>query len=188
MTSIDNVHKRGRGRPKGSGAIDDHNNLGRIAALIAEDPSLKPWSAIKQVCGPTNESIIRRLYRKWNQEGEVLIAKENDRIQQTAVRHTPPSSGMKGPSGSGSPLAELEPEETTWVKALREAQNSPRMARVRDIQNSPAMRQHLELMKTIQKLEDSPWMRAVREAQNSPATKAAREFERNIAIAKKFGF
>lgn len=55
-----------RGRPKGSG-LDDSGQLMAIAALIANDPDLKPTTAIKSL-GVSDPSTIRRLrdkYRKF---------------------------------------------------------------------------------------------------------------------------
>lgn len=53
-----------RGRPKGSG-IDDIEHLHRIAALIADNPDMKPTTAIKAI-GITDPSIIRRLRDKFH--------------------------------------------------------------------------------------------------------------------------
>ncbi len=58
-----------RGRPKGSG-IDDSQWIGAIANMIAENPDLKPTTAIKAL-GIENPSVIRRLRDKYRaQEGD----------------------------------------------------------------------------------------------------------------------
>lgn len=54
--------KSRRGRPKGTG-IDDTSRLLAIAALLAENPDLKPTTAIKSI-GITDPSAIRRLRDK----------------------------------------------------------------------------------------------------------------------------
>jgi len=61
--------KKRRGRPKGTG-IDDRVPLLRIAALMAENPGLKPTTAIRRL-GITEPSVIRRLrdkYKVFSQE------------------------------------------------------------------------------------------------------------------------
>lgn len=53
-----------RGRPKGSG-IDDQKFLEKMAAMIAENPELKPTTAIKSL-GVTDPSAVRRLRDKFH--------------------------------------------------------------------------------------------------------------------------
>lgn len=53
---------RRRGRPKGTG-IDDTTLLRQITSLMANDPALKPTTAIKKI-GIDNPSIVRRLREK----------------------------------------------------------------------------------------------------------------------------
>lgn len=57
--------KARRGRPKGTG-IDDKTRLETIARLLADDPSLKPTTAIKSI-GITDPSAIRRLRDKFHE-------------------------------------------------------------------------------------------------------------------------
>ena len=61
-----------RGRPKGTG-IDDSSRLRQIAALIAENPELRPTTAIKNI-GIFDPSIIRRLRDKFNSNKEQLLS------------------------------------------------------------------------------------------------------------------
>lgn len=56
--------KRRRGRPKGSG-IDDNARLLQVAALLRDDPDLKPTTAIRAL-GVKDPSAIRRLRDKFN--------------------------------------------------------------------------------------------------------------------------
>lgn len=61
--------KTRRGRPRGTG-IDDSAQLLQIAALMAEDPDLKPTTAIRRL-GISEPSVIRRLrdkYKLFSQE------------------------------------------------------------------------------------------------------------------------
>lgn len=67
---MDSQHSR-RGRPKGTG-IDDTRRLREIAAMIADDPDLKPTTAIKNI-GITDPSSIRRIRDKFNGEKEALL-------------------------------------------------------------------------------------------------------------------
>ena len=53
-----------RGRPKGSG-IDDGARLRQLAALLRDDPDLKPTTAIRAL-GVKDPSAIRRLRDKFN--------------------------------------------------------------------------------------------------------------------------
>lgn len=52
-----------RGRPKGSG-LDDSGHISAIAAVIAQNPDLKPTTAIKSL-GISDPSTIRRLRDKY---------------------------------------------------------------------------------------------------------------------------
>jgi hypothetical protein len=60
-----------RGRPKGSG-IDDRNRLRQIAVLLAENPHLRPTTAIRRL-GEEDPSVIRRLRDKFHAlQGELM--------------------------------------------------------------------------------------------------------------------
>jgi hypothetical protein len=56
--------KRNRGRPKGSG-LDDRALLRSVIELVAQNPELKPTTAIKAV-GITDPSAIRRIRDKYH--------------------------------------------------------------------------------------------------------------------------
>lgn len=71
--------KRPRGRPRGTGK-DDTPLLRQVAALMADDSSLKKTTAIKRVLVRTDllpgemlETVVRRLQHKWNVEGPALL-------------------------------------------------------------------------------------------------------------------
>lgn len=67
-------HKARRGRPKGS-EIDDSGQLRAIAALMRDDPDLKPTTAIRSL-GISDPSTIRRLRDKFNSRRDTLLAPE----------------------------------------------------------------------------------------------------------------
>ena len=70
-----------RGRPKGSG-LDDSGQLVAIAALIAQNPDLKPTTAIKSL-GVSDPSTIRRLrdkYRKFQNTAEITTSETNTKL------------------------------------------------------------------------------------------------------------
>lgn len=57
-----------RGRP----TKDDDADLKRVAALLATGSAKTPRSAIRQIVN--GEAAVRRLQRKWGDEGAVLLA------------------------------------------------------------------------------------------------------------------
>ncbi|MBU1209862.1 MAG: hypothetical protein KJ587_01135 [Alphaproteobacteria bacterium] len=75
-------NKTRKGRPKGSG-IDDSRRLREIAAMIIEDPELRPTTAIRNtgICDP---STIRRLRDKFNSEKAQLFQElgSQDRLEK----------------------------------------------------------------------------------------------------------
>lgn len=77
-----------RGRPKGSG-IDDRQKLDAIARLIAENPALKPTTAIRSL-GVSDPSVIRRLRDKFNAVRADLI-----HDIERAVAGAPPAAASR---------------------------------------------------------------------------------------------
>lgn len=61
-----------RGRPKGTG-IDDGDRLAAIARLLADNPEMRPTTAIKAI-GVSDPSIIRRLRDKYAEVAKSLAA------------------------------------------------------------------------------------------------------------------
>lgn len=90
-----------RGRPKGSG-LDDHGQLVAIAALIDQDPELKPTTAIKSL-GISDPSTIRRLrdkYRKFENSAKPAnpdIKREFDRQPNASVKPTEHAKNLEMP-------------------------------------------------------------------------------------------
>lgn len=89
-----------RGRPKGTG-IDDGDRLAAIARLIADNPEMRPTTAIKAI-GVSDPSIIRRLRDKYAQVAKSLAA-EMARPQATVEIAAPKLS-----ANSGLPPVEIE--------------------------------------------------------------------------------
>jgi hypothetical protein len=70
-----------RGRPKGTG-IDDRPRLREIAALIAQQPEMRPTTAIKML-GENDPSVIRRLRDKFHALQSELMTD----IRRAAAEH-----------------------------------------------------------------------------------------------------
>jgi hypothetical protein len=76
--------KRARGRPRGSGKPDG-STLRQVGELLAEDPKLRPTTAIKRLIGIKNNSDIRRLQVKWRAEGKTLLSQAKERRERRPV-------------------------------------------------------------------------------------------------------
>ena len=75
--------KSSRGRPKGTG-LNDAAQLRAIAGLIAQNPDLRPTTAIKTL-GITDPSVIRRLRDKYAQAETTLNAELGPRASVNAA-------------------------------------------------------------------------------------------------------
>lgn len=75
--------KTRRGRPKGTG-IDDLAPLLQIAALMADNPDLKPTTAIRRL-GITEPSVIRRLRDKFKVFCVEQLARNGHRAAQARL-------------------------------------------------------------------------------------------------------
>jgi len=95
-----------RGRPKGTG-VDDAGHLAAIAKALADNPGMKPTTAIKAL-GITNPSVVRRL---------------RDKYRQQHRSHQPPQTAV----AAGS--VESAPRPTSNVVALRVHAGSARRGR-----------------------------------------------------------
>lgn len=90
------LSKSSRGRPKGSG-IDDQSRLRDIAALIDQDPNLKPTTAIRAI-GVTDPSAIRRLRDKFNQFRADVIDTEPEQVEAATTKtHVEPQREVQAP-------------------------------------------------------------------------------------------
>lgn len=80
---------RGRGRPIGTGKRDDRRILLEVAKLLRTDGKLKPTTAIRQLLGDDNPSVIRRLQVKWKRDQSVFLdeARHMEIDQYDPVRH-----------------------------------------------------------------------------------------------------
>lgn len=111
-----------RGRP----AIDDTSYLMQIANLLAEGKATTPRSAIQRVVG-SDDSVIRRLQRKWRKDGKIYLASAKKRHQEQQTQR----SSMASVLGLGMPV-----EQTVTGMMARESIH-------RQIAESAALRQEL---------------------------------------------
>jgi hypothetical protein len=149
--------KRGRGRPRGTGK-PDQAMLRQIASLLAEDPSLKPTTAIKRSIGTKNPSHIRRLQVKWKSEGSRLLADALRRQEKRRVNAA--TLSMRG----------LHPMWTTWgIKPWHEMRaldaRKPWHDAIEAGKLSPVMQAAIGMMK--------PWHGAIEARKLSPVMQAA---------------
>jgi hypothetical protein len=92
------VHRR-RGRPAGSTpyAAEDTATLSQVADLLWQTPGLSRTAAIKQITGkPNDDSLIRRLRKKLNQDWVQLMREAQIRAQMATVEidgHPAPTLG-----------------------------------------------------------------------------------------------
>ena len=95
--------KKARGRPKGSG-LDDSVHLDAIATLIADNPDLKPTTAIKKL-GITDPSAVRRLRDKYRAKGGPARPPRGVQAPvQSALRSTPPKASRVARDGAAPGL------------------------------------------------------------------------------------
>lgn len=87
---MNEISKRGRGRPRGTGKMEDRRILLEVARLICADGTLKPTTAIRRLIGDDNPSAIRRLQVKWKNDKTVLLdeAGHMEIEQYDPMRHT----------------------------------------------------------------------------------------------------
>ncbi len=114
--------KKTRGRPKGSG-LDDSSHLDAIAKLIAEDPDLKPTTAIKKL-GITDPSAVRRLRDKYRTRGgparlRGVQAPVQSALRSTAPKTSPVSRDGAAPGLTASSRRRQKRRETPRVDSLR---------------------------------------------------------------------
>ena len=102
-----------RGRPKGSG-IDDRQQLGAIARLIASNPDLKPTTAIRAI-GVSDPSVIRRLRDKFNVVRTELMQELQDTAAgiDAAKLVGPAEAGPDSPVKKSAPKGRLRPHTST---------------------------------------------------------------------------
>lgn len=74
------MSKRKPGRPKGSSSknFDDEKFLSKVTDILIKGGAKSPTSAIKQVIGDDQASDLRRLQRKWTDEGDAYIRKAQE--------------------------------------------------------------------------------------------------------------
>lgn len=82
-----------RGRPKGTG-LNDRATLRAIAAVIGENPKLRPTTAIKSL-GINNPSVIRRLRDKFHAARAELMAEAVAAPTAIATAFPVPAGAMR---------------------------------------------------------------------------------------------
>lgn len=82
-------NKRPRGRPAGSGGINDEPILERMADRIVRDPRLKHTTVYKELDGEWTQTSIRRIQVKWKAlKARHLAAAEARRAARLAERRS----------------------------------------------------------------------------------------------------
>lgn len=105
--------KRQRGRPHGSGKVDDHY-LNRVADLMVANNTMRVTTAIRQVIykrgnidkETSDDSLVRRLQSKWKVGKEAFLAHASERARtrvcsQTAQTHA--ATGFVAAIAAGMP-------------------------------------------------------------------------------------
>lgn len=102
--------EKSRGRPKGSG-IDDTPALKKIARLLANDPDLKPTTAIRKL-GYTNPSTIRRLRDKLKSHLKTKVSK--DGLSSSKKQNPPTERSTEQRNGTSAPTEQpVQPDDRT---------------------------------------------------------------------------
>jgi hypothetical protein len=110
-----NIAKRGRGRPLGTGKLDEPV-LHKVADLHVADSSLKPTTAMKQILrtssdwGATYETMLRRWQVKWKADSATFLESARERAKPAVTAPPAPPSHV-------SPRVSKPPRST--VSALR---------------------------------------------------------------------
>lgn len=132
-----------RGRPRGTG-IDDSGRLREIAAMIAEDPELKPTTAIKNI-GVSDPSTIRRLRDKFNSKKEFLLRELepcNRQEPQVRVSHSRDSAEARTVplKHSREPSRSEEVQKATKEKSEQDCEEESRKSPFLEITPNEVMR------------------------------------------------
>ncbi len=121
-------HKRGRGRPKGASrhADTDWGLLQTVAEAIALDPTLKATTAIRNR-GVTDEAALRRLQRRWKEDGDKLLRQAGRSKPHAGDRAAPrPKVVAKKPPVHAEKPADQKTDPRPGALARREASDETR--------------------------------------------------------------
>lgn len=121
--------KAGRGRPKGSG-LDDSTRLVAIEKLMAEDPGLRPTTAIKQI-GVTDPSVVRRLRDKLNHQRTLQSADATLPPDVIAQATKPPVEAQRPTSVSCPAVPEAKVKERARVRRTEPQPPAPAVAKLK---------------------------------------------------------
>jgi hypothetical protein len=170
------VAKLGRGRPIGTGKLDEPV-LHKIADLLVADSSLKPTTAMKRILrtssdwDATDETMLRRWQVKWKADSATFLEAARERAKLAVTASPPPAS----PPYASSTEAYVQIREAT--------ENSPYRGMVREMQRSP----YLEMMQEVKaqaqmfrEMQNSPQAQMLREMRCSSAFQMAREMNEAV--------
>jgi hypothetical protein len=184
---MNDLAKRGRGRPRGTG-LNDNPTLTKMADMIILNPRLRATTALKCVLKEPDASTIRRIQAKWRGVGQDYL--EKARARQAAASSPGPAETPTAPRLGRSRMAGWAISEAIGLpalpgfrdmgddptlRALREAYDNPTMRAVREVYDSPTM-------KAMRELYDSPTMRAMRELHDSSTMRVAREMQATMRL------
>lgn len=112
-----------RGRPKGSG-IDDRAKLDAIARLIADNPELKPTTAIRTL-GISDPSVIRRLRDKFNAVRPGLMQDlKSGKLRERRAASAKPVSAPSARQQTSRAIAASVPATPTRVAPPAQSSNA----------------------------------------------------------------
>lgn len=155
--------KASRGRPKGTG-LNDAAQLRAIAGLIAQNPDLRPTTAIKTL-GITDPSIIRRLRDKFAAAEATLNAELGPRATVNAAVDTTAGVAAEHPAPSAHvTLAALPSARVVPLAGARlERKSAPVVAcqtpqRSASVQTLPRRPRSPDLIKPPSETELPCWM------------------------------
>jgi hypothetical protein len=142
--------KRGRGRPPGASRLNapDTRILNQMANLIAGRP-MPPTTAMRQL-GIEDDTTIRRVRRKWNAGGPVLVQDIKARQQREQLQIAAKAVGEKFYAVANAP------ELAAAVKSLNQFAQSPVW---------------LEFGRKLEAISQSPFMQAIQAFAKSPEAK-----------------
>ena len=162
--------KRKRGRLKGT-QINDSRPLNLVADLMIKEPDLKKTPAIRRVVEANfrehdHSKTIRRLLRRWKDQGEERLAEAKARRDEAKIESTNYGSKPMNDLVAASHFAALNTLQPTLLdRTLAEIQRAQKMMepyqRIADALNSPALKAVQE-QQHLMDIIDPPATREIR--------------------------
>jgi hypothetical protein len=142
--------KRGRGRPKGSGVVDDSKMLTQVADLLVASNDLLPMRAMKRA-GATNEATLYRVNRKWRQQSDELMKAARDRRRQREAQQAQ-ARAMEA-------LENAERQVRAWTEGIQRTLSDPKVqAWIEGIEKTLRDPKVKEWMENIERIASDPKM------------------------------